>query len=379
MGGQAPPTSVYVHFPWCSRKCPYCDFASQRIDREAIEHAAYADAVIAELERRAPAGRPLASVFFGGGTPSLWAPEELGRVLASIRAAFDEEGPREVPLEVTVECNPISLDEDGVRRLRGVGVNRLSIGVQSLDEGHLRFLGRLHDAEGAVRSVRAAVEGMPRVSADLMFGMPGQTAGSFEEELEAVLAIGVEHVSAYALTIEPDTQFGALHRKGKLPLATEDDYAETFLRAEARFAAAGFEHYEVSNYARPGAASVHNQHYWRGGDYLGLGAGAVGAIDGRRYRNDPRPERYVAGGGEVFEERLRPEDRVREALMLGLRTAEGMDAAAVRERTGLDPRAGRERALERRVAAGDLVVDGERWTVPHARWLHLDAIVADLF
>lgn len=373
-------TSVYVHFPWCLKKCPYCDFASAGVRRSEVPHEAYADAVLRELEARDLSGRRLESVFFGGGTPSLWSAEALGRVLAGVLAAFAE---RADDLEITVECNPTSLDRAKAAALREVGVGRLSIGVQSLDADRLRYLGRLHDPEGALRAVREAVSEMPRVSADLMFGMPGQKPGDFAGEIERLLDTGIRHVSAYALTIEPDTQFGALHRKGKLPVAPDDDYADTFLRAREVFAAAGLGHYEVSNYAAPGETSRHNQHYWRGGDYLGLGAGAVGAMSeghaARRTKNDPRPERYLAGGGTVFEEVLEPEDRVREALMLGLRTAEGVDLSAIEARTGVDPRIGRERALSRRVDRGDVLLDGAALRVPAERWLHLDAIVADLF
>ena len=373
-------TSVYVHFPWCLKKCPYCDFASAGIRRGDVPHDAYADAVVRELERRETAGRTLASVFFGGGTPSLWSPAALGRVLRAIRGAFDA---AEDDVEVTVECNPTSLDRAKAAALREAGVGRLSIGAQSLDDDRLRFLGRLHDAAGALEAIRAAVSEMPRVSADLMFGMPQQRPGDFEREIDAVVETGVEHVSAYALTIEPDTQFGALHRKGRLPIATDDDYADTFLRAEERFGALGMRHYEVSNYARPGAEARHNLHYWRGGDYLGLGAGAVGALaegtSARRYKNDPRPERYLAGASPVFEEALSPADRVREALMLGLRTAGGVDLRDVEARTGLDARIGREAALERRFARGDVVLHDHHLRVPPSRWLSLDAIVADLF
>ncbi len=262
-------------------------------------------------------------------------------------------------------------------------MNRLSIGLQSLDADRLRFLGRLHDPDGALRALEAAVAEMPRVSGDSMFGMPGQRAGDFAAEVDRVLDVGVRHVSAYALTVEPATQFGALHRKGKLTLAPEDDYAETFVRAEEVFAARGLAHYEVSNYAAPGEESRHNLHYWRGGDYLGLGAGAVGCLvaddhGARRYRNDPRPERYLERpGGEVFEETLTAEERIEEALMLGLRTSEGVDLDALEARTGLDPREGRERALNRRLERGDVTLDGARLRVPPSRWLMLDAIVAD--
>ncbi len=378
-------TSVYVHFPWCLAKCPYCDFASASIRRPEVPHAAYADAVLRELEERAPAltQRRLTTVFFGGGTPSLWDPAELGRALRGIRGAFEHAAD---DVEVTVECNPTSLDRAKAAALREQGVTRLSIGMQSLDAGRLRFLGRLHDPEGALRALRAALLEMPRVSGDLMFGMPEQRPEDFVAEIEAVLDTGVRHVSAYALTIEPGTQFGALHRKGKLPVAPEEAYAETFVRAREAFARGGLAHYEVSNYAVPGEEARHNLHYWRGGDHLALGAGAVGCLSAsdrtaRRYRNDPKPEPYLAEphAAEVFEERLSPEDRIREALMLGLRTARGLDLADIEARTGLDPRLGRERAMTRRLERGDVVVEGDRLLVPAERWLMLDSIVTDLF
>jgi putative oxygen-independent coproporphyrinogen III oxidase len=376
-------TSVYVHFPWCLAKCPYCDFASAAIQRSAVPHEEYADAILRELEARGPAleGRTLSSVFFGGGTPSLWDPRALGRVLARVRAAFDREAP---DLEVTVECNPTSLDRDKAARLREQGVGRLSIGVQSLDADRLRFLGRLHDPKGALDALEVAMAEMPRVSGDLMFGMPRQTPEDFAAEIDRLLALGLRHVSAYALTIEDNTQFGALHRKGKLEVATDDAYADTFSIARDRFGARGLEHYEVSNYAVPGEEARHNLHYWSGGDYLGLGAGAVGCLSGedkraRRYKNDPRPERYASGAAIVFEETLEPEDRVREALMLGLRTARGVDLAALRGATDLDLREGREAALGRREARGDVILERDRLFVPREKWLALDSIVADLF
>lgn len=378
-------TSVYVHFPWCLAKCPYCDFASAAIKRAEVPHRDYAGAILRELEARAPllAERRLVSVFFGGGTPSLWDPRELGRVLAAIRGAFRSEAP---DLEVTVECNPTSLDRPKAAALRDEGVTRLSIGVQSLDEGRLRYLGRLHDSEGALRALRGAVAEMPRVSGDLMFGMPGQRPDDLASEIERVLETGVRHVSAYALTIEPDTQFGALHRKGKLPVAPEDDYADAFLRAEELFRSRGLAHYEVSNYAVEGEEARHNLHYWRGGDYLGLGAGAVGCLSradrsAHRTKNEPRPERYMARPADAvaFEETLGPEDRVREALMLGLRTAAGIDLDDIEARTGVDPRAERERVIARRAERGDVVLEGARLRVPAERWLMLDSIVTDLF
>lgn len=377
------PTSVYVHFPWCLKKCPYCDFASRSIAREQLPHVEYADAVLRELESRAAAlaGRRLVSVFFGGGTPSLWEPAELGRVLAGVRGAFEEAAP---DVEVTVECNPTSLDRTRAAALRRVGVERLSVGVQSTDDARLRFLGRLHDGRGAVEALVAARAEMDRVSADLMFGMPAQGEAAFRAEVQLLLDLGVDHVSAYALTIEPGTLFGELSRRGRLALAPEDDYAAMYRVAEEVFAARGLGHYEVSNYAAPGQESRHNQHYWRGGAYVGLGAGAVGCLDAgpgraRRWRNEPEPPRYMSGREPVETEALGPQELVREALMLGLRTNEGVDLDEVGERAGVDPRRGREAALRRRAEAGDLLDEGRRLRVPRARWLWLDTIVADLF
>jgi putative oxygen-independent coproporphyrinogen III oxidase len=378
--------SAYVHFPWCLKKCPYCDFNSHATARDAVPHTAYADAVLRELDHRVgePLEAELVSIFFGGGTPSLWDPRELGRVLAGVRDRFARVAS---DLEVTVECNPTSLDRARASALREVGVGRISVGVQSLDQGRLSYLGRLHDARGALDALDAAVAEMPRVSADLMFGSPGQRAEDFLPELDRILETGVRHVSAYALTIEPGTQFGELHRKGKLPIATEDDYAETFLRASARLAEAGFSHYEVSNHALPGEESRHNAHYWQGGDYLGVGAGAFGCLSSergaRRYRSEPLPARYLERSGraevDVFGEDLSPEDLVREALMLGLRTRDGVDLAALEARTGLDPIVGREAAIARRTARGELVHEGDRLRVPRSHWLALDAIVTDVF
>ncbi|MBX7193588.1 MAG: radical SAM family heme chaperone HemW [Sandaracinaceae bacterium] len=380
--------SVYVHFPYCLRKCPYCDFNSYGTAREDVPHVAYADAVLRELAWRLPtvADRELVSIFFGGGTPSLWEPRELGRVIAAIRGGFARVAS---DLEVTVECNPTSLDRARAAALREAGVGRVSIGVQSLDPERLAWLGRLHDAGGALRALREASLELPRVSGDLMFGLPGQAPDAFLDDVARVLETGVRHVSAYALTIEPGTQFGELHKKGRLPIATDDAYADTFLAIEARMARAGLEHYEVSNYAVPGEEARHNLHYWRAGAYVGVGAGAVGCVDdpisrrAARWRSEPLPQRYLETSGsaavESWGETLSPEDRVREALMLGLRTREGVSISALREATGLDLREGREAAIARRAARGELALEGDVLRVPARHWLALDAIVTDLF
>jgi oxygen-independent coproporphyrinogen-3 oxidase len=384
---------VYVHFPWCLQKCPYCDFASGTIRRPEVPHRAYADAVLTELQWRARAveDETLASVFFGGGTPSLWAPADVGRVLAAIRAAFAREADA---LEVTLECNPSSLDRAIARALREAGVTRLSIGVQALDDAQLRFLGRLHDSDAALRAVEAALHELPRVSGDLIFGLPGQAPDVAAAHARRLAATGLRHLSVYSLTIEPNTQFGSLHQKGRLPIAREDDVAQAFEDITAALQAEGFEHYEVSNYAHRGERARHNEHYWRGGGYLGLGAGAVGClrandpaapegVRGRRYRNEPNPDRYMersAGAQiEVFEEQLDGGDVVREHLMLGLRTSDGVDLARAREASGRDPLAGRRQALTRALARGEVLHEGDVLRVPRARWLHLDGIVASLF
>ena len=377
-------TSVYIHFPWCARKCPYCDFATEPLRVAELPHQAYTDALLRELEARTDdlQGRRLKSIFFGGGTPSLWKPAELGRALAAIRAAFDTEVD---DLEVTVECNPSSLTRENAALLREAGVGRLSIGVQSLRDSHLAFLGRLHDADRAIATLREAVAEMARVSADLMFGMPGQSDIELAEDIARIADTGVRHVSAYALTIEEKTMFGSLHRAGKLRVASEEQYASLFELAEARFADLGWTHYEVSNYAAEGEESRHNLHYWRGGAYVGLGAAAVGCLDhgpGRaeRWRNDPNPRRYLTQTTLVTEaETLGPDEIIRESLMLGLRTIEGICLADTERRAGKSPLLGREREIETALERGDLVSEDQRLRVPQSRWLKLDGIVRDLF
>ena len=396
----APPRTtdlgVYVHFPWCLKKCPYCDFLSVAAERAALPHAAYADSVIAELERRVTTlgDVRLVSVFFGGGTPSLWQPAELGRVLARIRALLPNAAE---DLEITVECNPTSFDVERGRALQRVGVNRVSIGVQGLNAERLQFLGRLHDVESGLAAVRDAIEsGMPRVSADFIFGVSGQTADAAAREAQIMSELGTTHLSAYALTIEPGTQFGALARKGKLPLLDESAVADSFQAVEETLERAGFEHYEVSNYAKPGAHSRHNVGYWVGRSYLGLGCGAWGTlVEGEqryRYRNTPAPERYLAAaplfaeadlsrvGTLIANHELIPaETALAERIMLGLRLAAGLDLEQSAAELGTElwtPE--RARARDRLLAQGKLKLDGPRVSIPKAHWLLADGIIASL-
>ncbi len=384
---------VYVHFPWCLQKCPYCDFLSVPAERSALPHQAYARAVKNELAARAREleGYRLESIFFGGGTPSLWEPAELGGVLRAILQALPHDD-----VEITVECNPSSLDSERARALHEAGANRLSIGVQSLDRGRLEFLGRLHDPDSALRAVEGALAaGLPRVSADLIFGVSGQSPEDACREASTLAATGITHLSAYALTIEPGTRFGELARAGRLPLLAEADVADSFAGVEAALAGLSFEHYEISNYAKPGQRSRHNLGYWRGQDYLGLGTGAWGTWrtpEGRfRYRNAPSAERYMKGWLEgsapsldqkselVSElEAITPEIALRERLMLGLRLVEGVDTQGLERETGVALGAKRTKASTRLAQRGLLEVDGARWRIPRSKWLLADGVIAEL-
>ena len=379
------PASVYVHFPYCLEKCPYCDFVSYKTPRESLDHAAYAGAVVAELEARAEllAGRTVGSVFFGGGTPSLWEPRELGRVVDAIRrraSTADE-------LEITVECNPTSLDRARADALAAAGVNRLSIGVQSLRDPELRFLGRLHDARGALEAVRGALaSNVPRVSADLIFGLPEQAPEEAARQAGELAELGLRHLSCYQLTIEPRTRFGELAKRGRLPLADDGAVAEAFLAVDEALGARGLRHYEISNYAEPGQEARHNLGYWRGDEYLGLGCAAYGFTRvrrdaGLRWRNEILPETYVqnARSPTIEREELDADALLRERIMLGLRVAEGLDRAAAGDDLGLDPMTPeRRRAIDALVARGRLEADGPRLRIPARAWLFADDTAARL-
>ena len=385
------PLGVYVHFPWCLAKCPYCDFFSLAEERRNIPHAAYADAVLRELERRAAelGPRRLESVFFGGGTPSLWEPQELARVLAGIRAAFGN-----ATVEVTAECNPSSFDAERAHALLTAGVNRVSLGVQGLEARRLEFLGRLHDPAGGLAALRAALgAGFERVSADLIFGVAGQTPEEARAEALALAELGPTHLSAYALTIEPGTRFGALAKANRLPLLEDDLIARSFEAVSSALMGAGYEHYEISNFARGAHYAAHNLAVWRGGEYIGLGTGAWGTVRVRdelvRYRNAPAPDRYLrtSASAELFSvselvsdvERIEPETAVRERLMLGLRLAEGVDFEALERELGVPVwTTERQRTAERLVRSGRLERWGSRLAVPRSAWLFADGVVREL-
>ncbi len=394
---------VYVHFPWCLAKCPYCDFVSYATDRTRIDHAGYADAVLRELEaRRAAIGdRHVGSIFFGGGTPSLWEPRELGRVLEAVRARFS----CAPDLEITVECNPTSLDRARASELLAAGVNRLSIGTQSLRAEQLRYLGRLHDPAGARAAIEGAFEaGVPRISTDIIFGLPDQSPEDARDQAETLAGLGLTHLSCYQLTIEPGTQFGELARRGRLPLADDGRTADAFLAIDEALGARGFRHYEISNYAHPGEESRHNLGYWRGQEYIGLGCAAFGCVTattktageraGRvRYRNAIDPRRYIeatltmsreaVGEGDglsLSSEHVGPEALLREKIMLGLRTEEGIDLEGSARELDVPawPR-DRRRAADKLTAMNRLTEKDGRLSIPRRAWLFADDTAARLF
>ncbi|MCL6607159.1 MAG: radical SAM family heme chaperone HemW [Geminicoccaceae bacterium] len=324
--------ALYVHWPFCRAKCPYCDFNSHV--RSWIEQERWRRALLAELDhwigRLGP--RRLVSIFFGGGTPSLMEPETVAALIDRAVAAW----PAAADLEVTLEANPTSVEAGRFRGYRTAGVNRVSIGVQALDEAALRFLGREHGVAEALDAVDLATAVFPRVSLDLIYARPGQTAAQWEAELARALATGTGHLSLYQLTIEPGTRFFAEARAGRLVLPDEDAQAELFERTQERCAAAGLPAYEISNHARPGEESRHNLVYWRYGEYLGIGPGAHGRLSiegGRRAtRNLRAPERWLAaveteGRGLEAEEPVTPREQAIEALIMGLRLVEGVPLA----------------------------------------------------
>ena len=381
---------MYVHYPFCSVRCPYCDFA---VDvREEIPHSRYADAVIAELNARAGwfAGGRLRSIYFGGGTPGLWPAAEIGRVIAAVRGSF-EAGPD--PLEITVEANPGEMDVDRFAALAAVGVNRISLGVQAFDDGLLVRLGRNHAAAAAPAALTAARQaGIRNVSCDLMFGLPGQTMTAWQRSVEALIALEPEHVSAYALTVERGTAFHALDRRGQLERPDDDATAAMFSWADRTLAVAGYEHYEVSSYARAGLRAVHNQLYWTQAAYLGVGVSAASfrpLADGSgwRFTNPRSTETYLRAftGGAVVRpakvERRTVEELENEALWLALRTRDGVDRGRHRDRFGADPldMPERRREADRCVSAGWLRVTPRILCLSDEGLLFADEVAARLW
>lgn len=347
--------ALYVHWPYCSRICPYCDFNVVRDRGRTQEQAALAAAILEDLEAQAAliGPRRLASIFFGGGTPSLMDPAAVAAVVARARSLFPSTG----DIEISLEANPTDAEADRFATLAAAGVNRLSMGVQALDDDALARLGRNHSADEARRAVAVAARAFPRLSIDLIYARPGQTVAAWTAELREALELGFEHVSPYQLTIEPETAFGRAFRRGTLVPPDEDLAAALYETTQTVLEAAGFEAYEVSNHARGIAArSAHNLHVWRGGDYLGVGPGAHGrlTLDGTRTATVAwrGVADYVSGvaSGTPWSERtaLSPAQAAEERVLLGLRTVEG---AALADLEPLD------RSPDRSPLA-DLLADG---------------------
>ena len=336
-----PEVGVYVHWPYCARICPYCDFNVVRDRGRKDEPASLAAAIVRDLTAQAEAlgRRRLVSIFFGGGTPSLMDPAFAAEIIATARSCFDAAP----DLEVTLEANPTDAEAGRFAAFRAAGVDRLSLGVQSLDDAELTFLGRNHDAAEARRAAAIAAKAFPRLSLDLIYALPGQTPDAWRSELAAALALDPEHISAYQLTLEPGTPFDRAVARGRWAPPDEALSAELYETTGEVLGAAGFEAYEVSNHARGVAArSRHNLIYWRGGDYLGVGPGAHGRITDNAARWATLTPRgiadYVArvdrdGCGLAERARLTPLESAQERLLMGLRTVEGMSSAELQPLT----------------------------------------------
>jgi putative oxygen-independent coproporphyrinogen III oxidase len=376
--------ALYIHWPFCLAKCPYCDFNSHVRDR--IDQPRFAQALRRELATEAVrlGRRRLTSIFFGGGTPSLMDPSTVGSLLDDAVGYFDAAD----DLEVTLEANPTSIEARRLADYRAAGVNRASIGIQSLDDAALRLLGRQHSTDEAVAALDLARQMFPRVSFDLIYARPGQDLVSWRAELRTALAIAADHLSLYQLTIEPATRFEVLHRQGKIVLPDEDAAAALYDATEEECARAGLLAYEISNYARPGEESRHNLAYWRYLDYAGIGPGAHGRVTiggslhaTRRHRApEPWAERVERDGdGLTANEPVAAEERAREALLMGLRLAEGIDLTRFAARTGRTVAESVDASvLTQCVAEGYLMETPNRLGATREGRIRLDSLLAAL-
>ncbi len=330
---------IYIHWPFCRSKCPYCDFNSHV--RESVDQERWRRALLAELDHYAAttAGRRLDSVFFGGGTPSLMPPVTVGALIERIAQHWPGAG----DLEITLEANPTSVEAANFAALAQAGVNRVSLGLQALDDHALKFLGRTHSAREGVAALEIARRHFKRFSFDLIYARPGQTVAGWTKELEEVLALADDHLSLYQLTIEANTAFEGAYRRGAFTLPDEETAATLYETTRDRLAAAGLPAYEISNHARPGQECRHNLVYWRGGDYLGIGPGAHGrlTIAGSRIatRQHRAPEAWLAAveekGHATREYRtLSSAERQVELLLMGLRLSQGISRARIRQALG---------------------------------------------
>jgi oxygen-independent coproporphyrinogen-3 oxidase len=379
----AEPLAVYIHWPFCRSKCPYCDFNSHV--REGVDAARWTRALLADLDHHAQLlpGRRVGSVFFGGGTPSLMLPETVVRLLDRVRARW----PVAPDLEVTLEANPNSAEAARFRAFAAAGVNRLSLGVQALDPAALTMLGRAHDRAEAIAAIERARDSFVRFSFDLIYARPGQSLAAWRDELGEALALAGDHLSLYQLTIEPGTAFAALARRGELLVPEEEAAAALYETTQDRLAAAGLPAYEISNHARPGGECRHNLAYWRYQDYVGIGPGAHGRLTLAEAKHATRqarlPERWLAAVERVgtgIEEMAAIDrgDAVEELLMMGLRLAEGVSRVRLERAAGQDLKALFGAKLAPLVEGGFLTLDGDRLAATAAGRQRLNAVLTAL-
>jgi putative oxygen-independent coproporphyrinogen III oxidase len=377
-----PGFGIYVHWPFCAAKCPYCDFNSH-VRHQPVDQDAFVAAFMREMTAmRAISGvKTVTSIFMGGGTPSLMKPETVEAILNGIARHWH------VPsgIEITMEANPSSVEAERFRGYRAAGVNRVSLGVQALNDRDLKFLGRLHDVTDALRAVKLAREIFPRISFDLIYARPGQTGDQWTRELKEAISYAVDHLSLYQLTIEEGTPFFGLHKAGKIALPDQDKAAELYEITQSFTADAGMPAYEVSNHAQPGAESRHNLTYWRYGDYVGLGPGAHGRLtsNGRKYATATHrtPEEWLRlvneqGHGMVDRDALETDEQADEMLLMGLRLREGLDLARWSMLSGRELDIERENFL---INHGFIErLGNSRLRCTPRGMLILDAVVADL-
>jgi len=378
------PFAVYIHWPFCKAKCPYCDFNSHV--RATIDQDAWRRALLAEIDHYAAetAGRVVSSVFFGGGTPSLMAPATAAALINRIAERWILPG----DAEITLEANPTSVEAERFRDFRAAGINRASLGVQALDPAALSFLGRSHSVDEAIAAIELARRHFPRFSFDLIYARPGQEPAQWDVELKRALSLAGDHLSLYQLTIEPGTAFHTAHARGDFAVPDDDRAGALYELTQERLNEAGLPAYEISNHARPGGESRHNLVYWRYGDYVGVGPGAHGrlTLDGAKIatRQLRAPETWlaaVAKHGEGTDERVPICDRERleEMLMMGLRLGEALPRARFRRECGAEPEVVLDPVrLERLVDGGFLMLDGVGLRATEAGRQRLNAVLGAL-
>jgi putative oxygen-independent coproporphyrinogen III oxidase len=372
------PLALYVHWPFCVSKCPYCDFNSHV--RASIDQEVWRDALLADLahEARLLPGRTLTSIFFGGGTPSLMEPATVAAMIDSATAHWKPAA----DIDITLEANPNSVEAARFADLAAAGVNRVSLGLQSFNDPALAFLGRAHSAREGFTALQTAQKHFRRVSFDLIYSLPGDTEDSWSMTLAQALSLGTRHLSLYQLTIEPGTRFASMAAKREFePLPTEEA-AALFELTQSMAADAGMPAYEISNHARPGHESRHNLTYWRYGDYAGVGPGAHGRRLGMRTVRHKKPENFLSalrrnGHGIAEEAMLSPVEAADEALVMGLRLTEGIDTWEIARRFGLDSIVDWAR-VDRLAASGHLKTSGERIALTGKGRLLLDAILGEI-